>query len=147
MTRIGVLNGPKLDRLGRREPEHYGRLTLPRIQEMLERRATDVDARIEFFQSDDEGSLVAWIELQGPELDGLLVNAGRFTHESLPLAEALAASRLPFVEVHLSNVFARERFRRNSLLAEHAIGVIVGFKAASYMLGLDALLGHLATVE
>lgn len=141
--RIGVLNGPNLNRLGSREPEHYGTRTLPEIEEMLRGRAADADAELFFFQSNHEGELVDWIQEHAGSVDGWIVNAGSLTHGSWTLRDALVGSGLPFVEVHLSNVFGREPFRRDSVLAERAIGVIAGFREHSYRLGLEALLAHL----
>lgn len=141
--RIGVLNGPNLNRLGSREPEHYGTRTLPEIEEMLRGRAADADAELFFFQSNHEGELVDWIQEHAGSVDGWIVNAGSLTHGSWTLRDALVGSGLPFVEVHLSNVFGREPFRRESVLAERAIGVIAGFREHSYRLGLEALLAHL----
>lgn len=141
--RIGVLNGPNLNRLGSREPEHYGARTLPEIEEMLRGRAAQADAELFFFQSNHEGELVDWIQEHAGSVDGWIVNAGSLTHGSWTLRDAIVGSGLPFVEVHLSNVFGREPFRRESVLAERAIGVIAGFREHSYRLGLEALLAHL----
>lgn len=141
--RIGVLNGPNLNRLGRREPEHYGTRTLPEIEEMLRARAAEADVELFFFQSNHEGELVDWIQEHASSVDGWIVNAGALTHGSLALRDAFDAAARPFVEVHLSNVFAREPFRRESVLADRAIGLIAGFREHSYRLGLEALLAHL----
>ena len=141
--RIGVLNGPNLQRLGSREPEHYGTRTLPEIEEMLRARASQADAEIFFFQSNHEGELIDWIEEHAGSLDGFVVNAGALTHGSWPLRDALVGAERPFVEVHLSNIFAREPFRRDSVLASRAIGVVAGFRELSYVLGLEALVAHL----
>ncbi len=145
--RIGVLNGPNLQRLGRREPEHYGSVTLTEIEERLRAQAAAREVEIEFFQSDDEGTLVDRIEKRTDVVDGWLVNAAGLTHTSVPLRDALAASGRPFVEVHLSNVYAREPFRHTSLLADLAVGVIAGFRADSYRFGLEALIDHLSTPD
>lgn len=141
--RIGVLNGPNLNRLGSREPEHYGRKTLPEIEEMMRGRAAERGVELFFFQSNHEGELVDWIEEHAGSVDGWIVNAGALSHGSLVLRDALSGADRPFVEVHLSNVFAREPFRRESALADLAVGVIAGFRARSYALGLEALLAHL----
>lgn len=143
-VRIGVLHGPNLNLLGRREPGHYGRRTLAEIDAMLEERARVRGAELESFQSNDEGALVDWIQATAGRVDGWLVNAAGLTHSSVPLRDALAASARPFVEVHLSNVYAREPFRHRSLLSDLAIGVIAGFRASSYLYGLDGLLDRLA---
>lgn len=141
--RIGVVNGPKLNLLGGREPEHYGHRTLAEIEDMLRARAKRHSIEIEFMQSDDEDAIVAWLHAHATRVDGWLVNAAILTHSSEVLRDALVATARPFVELHLSNVFAREPFRRHSVLAEHAIGVIVGFRENSYLLALDALAAYL----
>lgn len=142
--RVGIVNGPNLNRLGRREPEHYGHKTLPEIEDMLRARAGEENIELFFFQSNHEGALVDWIQEHASSVDGWVVNAGALTHGSLALRDALIAAGRPFVEVHLSNVFAREPFRRESVLADRALGVIAGFREGSYLLGLEALLAHLA---
>lgn len=141
--RIGVLNGPNLNLLGRRDPKHYGVRTLSEIETMLRDRAAESGTELLFFQSNDEGALVDWIQESASALDGLLVNAAAYTHTSLALRDALAAAERPFVEVHLSNVYAREPFRRRSVIADLAIGVVAGFRASSYTVALDAILAHL----
>ncbi len=141
--KIGVVQGPNLNLLGRREPEHYGRRTLAEIEASLRRRAADHQVELASIQSNHEGVLVDWVHEQADAVAGWLVNAGALTHTSLALRDALAGSGRPFVEVHLSNVYAREPFRRSSVLAELAVGVVAGFRERSYLLGLDALVGHL----
>lgn len=141
--RIGVVNGPNLNLLGEREPATYGSATLSEIEEELTRRAGDAGAELLFIQSNHEGVLVDWIQERSALVDGWLVNAGALTHGSIALRDALAASGHPFVEVHLSNVYAREPFRRESVLTELALGVVAGFRDRSYQLGLDALIAHL----
>ena len=142
--RIGVLNGPNLNLLGRREPRHYGTQTLAEIEALLVARAEARGASLAFFQSNDEGAIVDWVQANAEEVDAWLVNAAALTHTSVALRDALAGSNRPFVEVHLSNVFAREPFRHTSLLSDLAIGVIAGFRASSYLFGLEALFRHLA---
>ncbi len=141
--RIGVLNGPKLDLLGAREPEHYGRRTLAEIEAAVREKAETRAIGLEFFQSNEEEALVRWIEDSQTRVDGWLVNAGILTHTSQALRGALRDSGKPFVELHLSNVFAREPFRRTSVLADLAVGVIAGFRDKSYLLALEALVDHL----
>lgn len=141
--KIGVVHGPNLNLLGRREPEHYGRKTLAEIEASLRERAADHQVELASIQSNHEGALVDWVQEQGDGVAGWLVNAGALTHTSLALRDALAGSGRPFVEVHLSNVYAREPFRRTSVLAELAVGVVAGFHERSYLLGLDALVAHL----
>lgn len=140
---IGVLHGPNLDLLGTREPEHYGRETLGELDARLARRASDRGVRLVTVQSNAEGELADWIRERAPEVDGWLVNAGGLSHTSVVLRDALVASGRPFVEVHLSNVFAREPFRRRSFLSDVAVGVVCGFRGESYLLALDGLLAHL----
>jgi 3-dehydroquinate dehydratase-2 len=129
--------------LGEREPEHYGHHTLAEIEEMLRERAELRSVQVEFMQSDDEEAIIAWLNKRALQVDGWLVNAAILTHSSEGLRDALVSTGLPFVELHLSNVFAREPFRRQSVLAERAVGVIAGFRANSYLLALDALADHL----
>lgn len=140
---VGVVHGPNLNLLGEREPEHYGSATLDEVDAALARRAEAAGARVVCFQSNAEGELVDWIQARSPEVDGWLVNAAGLTHTSVPLRDALVASGHPFVEVHLSNVFAREPFRHRSLLADAAEGVVCGFRARSYELALEGLLSRL----
>jgi 3-dehydroquinate dehydratase-2 len=142
-VRIAVLNGPNLDLLGTRDPEHYGTLTLAEIEDRIVEEAEGRGATVEFHQSNDEGDLVDWVQVRTPEVDGWLVNAAAFTHTSVAIRDALAASGHPFVEVHLSNVYAREPFRHTSKLADLALGVIAGFRVSSYVFGLHALVDHL----
>lgn len=142
--RVGVLHGPNLDRLGEREAELYGGASLEEIDARLERRAGERGVRLLTFQSNAEGELIDWIHEHAGGVEGWIVNAAALTHTSVALRDALAASGRPFVEVHLSNVFAREPFRRRSLLADAAVGVVSGFRAESYLLGLEGLLAHLS---
>lgn len=139
--RIAVVHGPNLNLLGDREPEVYGRATLADIDAALARLGTELGTAVEPFQSNHEGALVDFV--QRTEADGLLVNAAAYTHTSIALRDALAGVARPYVEVHLSNVFARERFRHRSLIAARAVGVVGGFGPASYTLALRALVEHL----
>lgn len=141
--RIGVVHGPNLNLLGQREPEVYGTTTLAGIDEMLARLGEELGARVEAFQSNSEGALVDHVQRAAPRTDGWLVNAGAYTHTSIALRDALLGVGRPFVEVHLSNVFAREAFRHHSYLADRALGVVAGFGAESYLLALRALVAHL----
>lgn len=142
--RIGVVHGPNLNLLGDREPEVYGAESLERIDAKLREAATARDAVIVSRQSNHEGELVDWIQERSDDVDGWVVNAGGLTHTSVALRDALLASGRPFVEVHLSNVHAREPFRSRSTLADVALGVVCGFGASSYRFGLEGLLDHLA---
>ncbi len=141
---ILVLNGPNLNLLGARETAVYGDETLASIEVRLRALAVDLDVTLTFLQSNHEGALVDAVQAARGRHDGLLVNLGAYTHTSVALRDALAAVGIPFVEVHLSNIHAREPFRRRSLLAPLAAGVVLGFGAASYLLGLRGLAGILA---
>lgn len=141
--RIAVLSGPNLNLLGQREPELYGRTTLAEIEAAVRAAAASADAEVDWIQSNHEGVLIDAVQAMAGRADGALINAAALTHTSLALRDALLAVRVPFVEVHLSNIFAREPERRRSLLADLAIGVVCGFGARSYLLGLDALLAAL----
>lgn len=141
---IAVLNGPNLNLLGEREPELYGRTTLAEIEARTRARARELGVELSWMQTNHEGVLVDAVQQLRGVADGALVNAAALTHTSLAVRDALRAVRVPFVEVHLSNVFGREPERRRSLLAEAAIGVVAGFGAESYRLGLEGLVGHLA---
>ena len=143
--RIAVLNGPNLNLLGEREPELYGRTTLADIESATRARARELGVECDWTQTNHEGELVDAIQQLKGIADGAVVNAAAFTHTSLAVRDALLAVRVPFVEVHLSNIFAREPERRRSLLADAAIGVVTGFGAASYRLGLEGLVGYLST--
>lgn len=141
--RIAVLNGPNLNLLGEREPELYGRTSLAEIERATQERARALGVECSWTQTNHEGELVDAIQGLKGRADGALVNAAAFTHTSLAVRDALLAVRVPFVEVHLSNIFAREPERRKSLLADLAVGVVTGFGADSYRLGLEGLVAHL----
>ena len=140
---IAVLNGPNLNLLGQREPEVYGRTTLAEIESMVRDAARTHGAEIEWFQTNHEGALVDAVQGLRGRVDGALVNAASLTHSSLALRDAVLAVRVPFVELHLSNIFAREPERRHSVIADLALGLITGFGAQSYLLALQALVGRL----
>jgi 3-dehydroquinate dehydratase-2 len=140
---IAVLNGPNLNLLGQREPEVYGRTTLPEIEAMVRDAARAQGAELEWFQTNHEGALVDAVQGLRGRVDGALINAAALTHSSLALRDAVLAVRIPFVELHLSNIFAREPERRHSVIADLAIGLVTGFGAQSYLLALQALVGRL----
>jgi 3-dehydroquinate dehydratase II len=141
--RIAVLNGPNLNLLGQREPEVYGRTTLAEIEAMVRHAARAEGVEVDWFQTNHEGAMVDAVQgLRGRD-DGALINAAALTHTSLALRDALLAVRVPFVELHLSNIFAREPERRHSLIADLALGMVTGFGAQSYLLGLQALITRL----
>jgi 3-dehydroquinate dehydratase-2 len=138
-----LLHGPNLNLLGTREPHLYGSLTLPQLDARLQEQAEALGVELDSFQSNHEGALVDRIHQARGISDGILINAGAYTHTSIALRDALLAVDLPFVELHLSNVYAREPFRHHSTLAEKALGVISGFGPDSYRLALDGLVSHL----
>jgi 3-dehydroquinate dehydratase-2 len=140
-VKVLVLHGPNLDRLGTREPEVYGRTTLADIDTRLVQLGEELGARVETFQSAHEGALVDRVHASGA--DAFLVNPAAYTHTSVALRDALLATGKPFVEVHLSNVHAREPFRHHSYFSDVAVGVVSGFGAMSYELGLRGLLSSI----
>ncbi len=140
---IAVLNGPNLNLLGEREPEVYGRTSLAEIERATRERARALGVECSWVQTNHEGELVEAIQGLKGRSDGAVINAAAFTHTSLAVRDALLAVRVPFVEVHLSNIFAREPERRRSLLADLAVGVVTGFGPDSYRLGLEGIVGYL----
>jgi 3-dehydroquinate dehydratase-2 len=141
--RIAVLNGPNLNLLGQREPEVYGRTSLAEIEQMVRDAARPLGVQIEWFQTNHEGDLVEAVQRLSGRMDGALINAAALTHSSMALRDALLAVRVPFVELHLSNIFAREPERRQSVIADLALGLVTGFGAQSYVLALQGLMGRL----
>ena len=140
---IAVLNGPNLNLLGVREPARYGTLTLAEIEARVRERAGRLGVEIEWCQSNHEGALVDAVQGLRGRVAGALINAAAYTHTSLALRDAVLAVAVPFVEVHLTNVWAREEERRRSLLADLAVAVVAGFGADSYVLALEGLVAHL----
>jgi 3-dehydroquinate dehydratase-2 len=141
--RIAVLNGPNLNLLGTREPELYGGGSLADLEARVRAVADSAGVSVDWRQSNSEGALVDAVQQLTGHADGALINAAAYTHTSLALRDALLAVRVPFVEVHLSNIFAREAMRRTSLLADLAVGIIAGFGPRGYELALTALVDHL----
>jgi 3-dehydroquinate dehydratase-2 len=141
MTSLLILNGPNLNLLGTRQPEVYGRTRLSDIEALCRSHAPDLD--IAFMQSNHEGAMIDAIHAAKGTHDGIVLNAGAYTHTSIALMDALASVELPCVEVHLSNIHARESFRHTSYIARVALGQIAGFGAQSYTLAIDALRHHL----
>jgi 3-dehydroquinate dehydratase-2 len=139
-----ILHGPNLNLVGTREPKIYGRETLAGIEERLRNLAADLGMTIETYQSNSEGDLVGRIQAARGSVDAIIINAGAYTHTSVAIRDALLATDLPVIEVHLSNTYKREAFRRRSLIADIAVGQIVGFGADSYLLGLRAAAAVLA---
>ena len=137
--KVLFLNGPNLNLLGQRQPEIYGESTLADIESAVRSQA-EGRAEIEFRQSNDEGALVTWVQEASGQTDVVVINAAGYTHTSVALRDAIAATDVPAVEIHLSNIHAREEFRHNSLIAPVCCGQICGFGTASYMLGLESAL-------
>lgn len=136
--KILFLNGPNLNLLGQREPEVYGRTTLADIEARVRERAAKLGASVEFYQSNLEGELVAWIQEAKGKFDTIVLNAAAYTHTSIALRDAISAVGIPTIEIHLSNVHAREEFRHKSLIAPVCRGQITGFGANSYVLAVEA---------
>jgi 3-dehydroquinate dehydratase II len=143
-VKIAVLNGPNLNLLGTREPSLYGRESLADIERSLRAVAKELGAEIQFAQHNGEGQLIDAIHALRGAVDGVVINAGAYTHSSLAIRDALTAVELPFVEVHVTNVYAREPERRHSMLAPAAVGVVVGLGAYGYELALRGLTRKLA---
>ena len=141
MPIVFVLNGPNLNLLGVREPSIYGRDTLGDIEERCAARAAALGLEIDFRQTNHEGQLVDWIQEARESADGIILNAGALTHTSVALHDALSAAELPVIEVHLSNIFRRERFRHHSYVSLAANAVICGLGARGYELALDGVAG------
>jgi 3-dehydroquinate dehydratase-2 len=136
---VWVLNGPNLNLLGEREPDTYGGETLADIEKRCAKAAKQAGVKLEFRQTNHEGELVAWIQEARDGAAGLAINAGAYTHTSVAVHDALRLLSIPIVEVHLSNIFAREEFRHHSYVSAAATGVICGFGGDSYLLALQAL--------
>ena len=141
---ILVLHGPNLNLLGLREPEHYGSATLDSINQELSQRAKSAGVALEAYQSNSEAELVAKIQsLATIKADFVIINPAAFTHTSVAMRDALSAVKVPFIEVHLSNVFARETFRHHSYFTDIAVGIISGLGAQGYLLALDYAIQHI----
>jgi len=136
--RVLFLNGPNLNLLGHREPSVYGKMTLADIEARVRGRANTLGAAVDFRQSNSEGELVTWIQESKGQFDAIVLNAAAYTHTSIALRDAISGVGIPTIEIHLSNVHAREEFRHRSLIAAVCRGQIAGFGAFSYILGLEA---------
>ena len=143
MHSILVLNGPNLNLLGSRQPEVYGHTTLQMLEDQCVAHGKAIGVMVETFQSNHEGALIDAIHAARGVHDGIILNAGAYTHSSIALMDAISSVQLPVVEVHMSNIHARESFRHRSYIAPVALGQICGFGAQSYVLALDALAAHL----
>ena len=142
--KILLINGANLNMLGEREPEKYGRTTLKDIENSVILRAKELNAEVEAWQSNHEGDIVDKIqEMKKEGFDGLLINAGGYTHTSVVIRDAIASTGLPAVEIHMTNIHAREEFRHTSLISGVCIGQVVGFKELSYTLALEGLVNYL----
>ena len=137
---ILLVNGPNLNMLGIREPEKYGKKKLTEITDEVEKIAQGSGFKIKSFQSNHEGELVDFIQSEGMEAKGMVINAGALTHTSIALRDAILSVKIPFTEIHISNIFARENFRHISYLSDIAVGLISGFGENSYYLGIKAMI-------
>ena len=144
---ILLINGPNLNLLGSREPEIYGNKKLSDIEQDLNTAAKSKGISLECFQSNHEGEIVDKIHDSVNRMQGILINAGAFTHTSISIRDALIASKIPFVELHISNIFSREDFRKESFLTDKAIGIISGFGISSYSLALDGIIKYLSITD
>ena len=140
------INGPNLNLVGKREPSIYGLQTLEDIQKELLTLASELDAKLKFFQSNSEGEMIDCIQNSIGSIDGILINAGAYTHTSIALRDALLGVDIPYVEVHLSNIYSREEFRHKSFLSDKALGLVCGFGANSYLLALQGIVSYLKRV-
>ena len=141
-----LINGPNLNLVGKREPSIYGSKTLEEIEEELVHLARELDATLKFFQSNSEGELIDCIQKSVGSIDGILINAGAYTHTSIALRDALLGVGIPFVEIHLSNIYSREEFRHKSFLSDKALGIVCGFGPISYQLALQGIVSYLKRV-
>ena len=141
-----LINGPNLNLVGKREPSIYGSQTLEDIQEELFEMARELDARLKFFQSNSEGEMIDCIHKSVGSIDGILINAGAYTHTSIALRDALLGVDIPYVEVHLSNIYSREEFRHKSFLSDKALGLVCGFGPISYQLALQGIASYLKQI-
>jgi len=142
--RILLINGPNLNTLGTREPDVYGKTTLPEIEQHVRERAGALNLDVAAFQSNSEGAIIDFIQSEASSAAGIIINPGALTHYSLALRDALAATGLPAIEVHISNIYGREHFRRRSVTAACCRGIVAGLGWRGYVAALDALAGMIA---
>ena len=138
-----LINGPNLNFLGVREPSIYGSSNLKTIELELKKKAENENFKLDTFQSNSEGEIVDVIQKSMNEVNGILINAGAYTHTSIALRDALLTVGIPYIEIHLSNIYSREKFRHNSYIADNALGIISGFGAMSYFLALTGIISYL----
>ena len=136
--KVLVLNGPNLNLLGKRQPEIYGHLSLEQINKQIRALAKELGVNVEIRQSNNEGELVTWIQEAPKQFRAIVINPAAYTHSSVALRDAITAAGLPTIEVHISNIYRREEFRKHSYIASAAVGQIAGFGVQSYLLGLRA---------
>tara|TARA_B100000965_G_scaffold356439_1_gene334437 strand:- start:603 stop:1040 length:438 start_codon:yes stop_codon:yes gene_type:complete len=141
-----VINGPNLNLVGKREPSIYGSKTLEEIQKELLKFAGELDVKLKFFQSNSEGELIDCIQNSAGSIDGILINAGAYTHSSIAIRDALLGVAIPYVEVHLSNIYSREEFRHQSFLSDRALGMVCGFGPLSYQLAFQGIVSYLKQI-
>jgi 3-dehydroquinate dehydratase II len=141
--KILVLNGPNLNLLGKRQPEIYGRLTLDQINRKIQVLAKELGVEVEVRQSNNEGELVGWIQQAPKQFGAIVINPAAYTHSSVAIRDAISATGVPTVEIHISNIYRREEFRKHSYIAGAAVGQITGFGVTSYLLGLRAAVEQL----
>ena len=143
MDRILIINGPNLNNLGKRDAGHYGSITLADIEERVAARAEELGVEVAFFQSNHEGAIVDWIQAETDNAGGIIINAGALTQVGYSILDAVLDSKLPVVEVHISNIHAREEFRRHSVIAPYAMGQIAGLGWRGYVFALESLAAHI----
>ena len=147
MRRFLVINGPNLNNLGKRDAGHYGSITLNEIEERVAAAAENLGDEVDFFQSNHEGAIVDWIQEESDRAHGIIINAGALTQVGYSILDALLDSKLPVIEVHISNIHGREEFRRHSVIAPYALGQIAGLGWRGYVYALTALAKHLEENE
>ena len=143
MDRILIINGPNLNNLGKRDAGHYGSITLADIEDRVAARAEELGVEVAFFQSNHEGAIVDWIQAETDNAGGIIINAGALTQVGYSILDAVLDSKLPVVEVHISNIHAREEFRRHSVIAPYAMGQIAGLGWRGYVFALESLVAHI----
>ncbi len=147
MDRILVINGPNLNNLGKRDAGHYGSITLSDIKERVAERASQLGVHVVFFQSNHQGAIVDWIQAESGNAAGIIINGGALTQVGYSILDAIIDSKLPVVEVHISNIHAREEFRRHSVIAPYALGQIAGLGWRGYIFALESIAAHIQEIS